>query len=220
MAQGTSGWDLFQRIINWVFIVLVLAIVAVSVIAYYAVRGALQRLDVLVTTVKTATNRTVDSLVATLKTTRGVLQSVQHQVGDFIAVLEKNGKQGIYKVEKEFDLVRQDVDKVQHFVTDGDWKNTHIYADFKKAIHQVTDTILHVPAKVKGVVDGVEHTFLFKLKELNEGVVSVLDDATTPAGDVVIQPFKLGHKTVDLVNNTVNFTDDVRRATITWKNIF
>ena len=217
---GTSGWDLFQRIINWVFIILVIAIIAVAVIAYYAVRGALRRLDVLVTTVKTATNRTVDSLVATLKTTQGVLQGVQHQVGDFIAVLEKSGKQGIYKVEQQFELVRQDVDKVQHFVTDGDWKNTHIYADFEKAIHQVTDTILHAPAQVTGLVDGVEQKFLFKLKELNEGVVSVLDDAVTPVGDVVIQAFKLGDQTVDLVNNTVEFTDSVRRATITWSNAF
>lgn len=213
-------WDTFQRVINWLFIVLIVAIVALSVVAYFAVKGALQRLDALVTTVKTATNRTVDSITATLKTTSGVMQGVQHEVGDFIAVLEKNGTQGIYKIEKEFDLVRQNVDRVQHFVTDGDWKNTHIYADFEKAIHQVTDTILHAPAYVTGVVNGVNQQFHFKLQDMTSGVVSVLDEAVAPVGDVSIQAFKLGTTAVNLVNPVVRFTDVNRRQNISWANLF
>ena len=216
-------WATFQKVINWLFVILLVAIIGLGVLAYIVVKKAFRRVDVLVTTVKTATNRTVDSLVETFRASQGVLQGIQHKVGDFIAVLEKSGKQGIYRVEKQFRLVREDVDRVQHFVTDGDWKNTQIYADFDKAVHQVTDTLLHAPAYVYGRVNGTstdDFKMHFKVKDMNSGVVTLLDGATVPDKPVDLNGFNLGNTTVELVTQAVTFTEKARRQTIRWKNTF
>lgn len=210
-------WGTASKLVGWIGIALVLAVIVAGVLGYLALKAAISNVKDIVQTVKTATNRTVDSIVETLKTTQGVLQGVQHSVGDLVAVIGKAGEKGIYEITDNFNMVKKDVDRLQHYITDGDWKGTHFFADFQKDLHQVANSIISAPVDV--LTDtGVR--LPFKLHTINSAFVYPPTGGTTPVGNVKVLPFTLGEKAVSLENDgVVNFASGSQQA-ISWSDLY
>jgi uncharacterized metal-binding protein len=74
-------WETLIRVVTVTSIVMFIAIIVIGVLAYYAVKSAIQRLDVVVTTVKTATHQAVAAVEKILQTTGGIFQDVKHEIG-------------------------------------------------------------------------------------------------------------------------------------------
>lgn len=166
------------RILDWIVYLILAVIITLAIVAYFAVKKAFRTLDDVVQHVKTGTTKLVSSVEATLQSTAGVFQGVQHQVNDLILFVKNGINDGIHKVTENYKLVKQSVQKINHYITDGDWADTQIFANFETKVHQIISSTLRFPETrdftINGVslasigTDNIKHDLVkFKMKALD-----------------------------------------------------
>jgi hypothetical protein len=153
--MAAKGWALLTRIVDVIVWFILALIIILGTVAYFAVKKAFRTVDDIVASVKTGTSKLVSEVVTTLKSTNGLFQGVQHQVGDLILFVKNGIDSGLHKVTKEYDLVKSEVKRIHHYITDGDWADTQIFADFEKKFHKIINSTLSFPETRDFTVNGV-----------------------------------------------------------------
>lgn len=217
-------WDLLGHIASvftWVAFVLV---VTLGVVGYFVTRAAITGVKKSVALVKTATAKSKEAAERVLKESKGVFQTVQHTAEDLVLVARNGFESGVYRLNKEFDLLKENTDKAIHFVQAGHFASTHILTDFQKQVNSLISAgTFHFPAlptvlptAVSGMdlPTGVTSSLNFQIHSLTEAVAqwhyrgpSGAWASTLGANELdnpVVLPlptFKLGNETLSLVAN-------------------
>lgn len=202
-------WDVLSKTVSLVFIAVFMVIIIVGLIAFYATRSALRKVDRMVDTVRTATNRGLDEVQILFKSASGTFQGVQHTVGDLVSIVKNGAQSGIYEVQKNFDLVKQEVDKITHLVQDGTFKGTQMFTDFQKDIHQIMSTINNHPIKIQARdILGDPVVLDFKLQGLDKCMLTAeaLANSTIAGRTVTFNPFTVAGQALTFTHGvtTVN----------------
>lgn len=239
MAQG---WALLERVVSLTFIAVFIGIVVVGLIAYQAVNKAFARVDRLIDSVKTATNKSLDSVTDTMKSAKGVFQDVQHTVGSLVAIVKgiagrRDGARvatdsdiGLYRVVDGYDLVKEDTDKISHSVSSGTFAGAHIHANFTDGTHSLFSTLNNHPVIVVGAdADGNEVRMVFKLTSLNSCLLTAETNVGTSesARTVTFDAFQVAGTDLEFVSGElangqlqVLLDETHSRAELSWSTLF
>jgi hypothetical protein len=197
-------WETLIRVVTVTSIVMFIAIIVIGVLAYYAVKSAIQRLDVVVTTVKTATHQAVAAVEKILQTTGGIFQDVKHEIGDLIAFVKEQVENGIYRIDEDNKLIKQQLNQVSYYVLDGHFKDTTMFADIKQLMHKVVDGLVAMPRTLT-VTDGTRNYQLdFQLNSFSDAYLK----AAELIPEIVTLPINIpwGNVNVTFNEKTLDFS--------------